>query len=60
MFNEKLSGGQVDDAKSRLPQLYSDIDSAVDQGVLSRNAAARHKSRLSKHLNNAVAPPTAK
>jgi small subunit ribosomal protein S20 len=58
-FTEKLSAGKIEDAKSGLPRLYSDIDSAVVKGVLSKNAAARHKSRLSKHLNGALAPPTA-
>ncbi|MBZ5496797.1 MAG: 30S ribosomal protein S20 [Acidobacteriia bacterium] len=55
-FSEKLTAGKIEDAKASLPQLYSDIDSAVDEGVLSSNAAARHKSRLSKHLNAAASP----
>jgi small subunit ribosomal protein S20 len=59
-FSEKLNASKLDEAKASLPQLYTDIDSAVDKGVLSKNAAARHKSRLSKHLNAAVAPPAAK
>lgn len=28
------------------------IDKAVNKGILHRNAAARHKSRLTKHVNN--------
>jgi small subunit ribosomal protein S20 len=59
-FTERLSAGKIEDVKSGLPQLYSDIDSAVDKGILSENAAARHKSRLSKHLNAAVTSATAK
>lgn len=58
-FSEKLSASKLDDAKASLPQLYAEIDNAVDRKVLSKNAAARHKSRLSKHLNAALAPSTA-
>ncbi len=50
-FSEKLAGGKPEQAGSALPELYAQIDSAVNKGVLSKNAAARHKSRLSKHLN---------
>jgi ribosomal protein S20 len=39
-----------------LPQIYSRIDSAVGKGVLSKNAASRHKSRLTRHLNAANSP----
>lgn len=53
-FTEKIAGGKTDEAKAGLSQIYSDIDSAVDKGVLSKNAASRHKSRLSKHLNTAA------
>jgi small subunit ribosomal protein S20 len=56
LFSEKLAAGKIDDAKVALPQLYADIDGAVVKGVLSENAAARHKSRLSKHLNAAATP----
>jgi small subunit ribosomal protein S20 len=28
------------------------IDKAVNKGILHKNAAARHKSRLTKHVNN--------
>ena len=52
-FTEKLAGKKVEEAKAGLPQIYSEIDSAVDKGVLSKNAAARHKSRLTRHLNAA-------
>jgi small subunit ribosomal protein S20 len=55
-FNARLEGKKIDEAKAELPALYSDIDSAVDKGVLSKNAAARHKSRFTKRLNGAAAP----
>jgi len=53
-FGEKLTAGKIEEARTALPKLYSEIDGAVDKGVLSQNAAARHKSRLSKHLNAAT------
>jgi small subunit ribosomal protein S20 len=59
-FSEKLTGGKPESAKAALPELYAEIDGAVNKGVLSKNAAARHKSRLSKHLNAAGAAPAAK
>ncbi len=59
-FSEKLTGGKLADAKAALPELYAEVDSAVNKGVLSKNAAARHKSRLSKHLNAAASSPAAK
>jgi small subunit ribosomal protein S20 len=55
IFNEKLNEGRIEDATKALPQIYSEIDHAIRKGVLSSNAAARNKSRLSKHLNAAVA-----
>ncbi len=33
-----------------LPQTVSMIDKMVHKGIIHRNAAARHKSRLSKHV----------
>lgn len=34
-----------------LPKTISEIDKAVQKGVLHRNAAARHKSRLTARVN---------
>ena len=34
-----------------LPKTISEIDKAVQKGVLHRNAAARHKSRLTVRVN---------
>ena len=39
------------DAKKILPETYAVIDKAVKKGILSKNAAARHKSRLTKLSN---------
>jgi small subunit ribosomal protein S20 len=40
-----------EDASKLLPRSYAVIDKAVRKGVLSKNAAARHKSRLTKLAN---------
>ena len=37
-----------------LPKTVSEIDKAVQKGVLHRNAAARHKSRLTVRVNQAA------
>lgn len=42
--------GTPEAAKS-LPETYSIIDKAVKKGVLHKNAAARHKARLSRLAN---------
>ena len=38
-------------AQELLPATVSAIDKAIQKGVLHRNAAARHKSRLTSHVN---------
>ena len=55
-FAEKLSAGKIEGAKGDLPRVYSEVDSAVRKGILSPNAAARHKSRLTKHMNARLKP----
>lgn len=46
-------GGKA--AAELLPKTVSEIDKAVQKGVLHRNAAARHKSRLTARANQAAA-----
>lgn len=41
----------ADSAQQLLPTTISAIDKAIQKGVLHRNAAARHKSRLTSHVN---------
>jgi small subunit ribosomal protein S20 len=41
-----LSSGDAATVKELLPKTVSTIDKAVQKGVLHKNAAARHKSRL--------------
>jgi len=50
-----LAGGNAQDIKAALPMTMSEIDKAVQKGVLHRNAAARHKSRLTARANKATA-----
>jgi small subunit ribosomal protein S20 len=46
-------GGKA--AAELLPKTVSEIDKAVQKGVLHRNAAARQKSRLTARANQAAA-----
>ena len=46
-----LATKKGESALELLPATISAIDKAVQKGVLHRNAAARHKSRLTSHVN---------
>ncbi len=48
---EILKSGDVKAALEVIRQTTSTLDKAVRQGVIHRNKAARHKSRLVKKLN---------
>ena len=45
-----MESGEAGGAQELLPQTVSLIDKAVQKGVLHRNAAARYKSRLTRHV----------
>jgi small subunit ribosomal protein S20 len=45
-----LESGDAGAAQALLPQTVSLIDKAVQKGVLHRNAAARHKARLTARV----------
>ena len=47
--------GQPGELKALLPETISVIDKAVQKGVLHKNAAARHKARLTARANQAAA-----
>lgn len=47
--------GEAKEAAALLPKTVSEIDKAVQKGVLHRNAAARQKSRLTARVNQANA-----
>ena len=58
-FNEKLDSRKpesLESAKNGLAELYATIDKAFRKKALSRNAAARQKSRLTKRLNTGLQP----
>ncbi len=50
-----LDGGDGQAASSLLPTTVSEIDKAVRKGALHRNAAARHKSRLTARVTQVSA-----
>lgn len=49
-----LTSGNAGTIKELLPETVSIIDKAVQKGVLHKNAAARHKSRLTAKVNQAA------
>jgi small subunit ribosomal protein S20 len=46
-----IASGDATAAKTLLPETISVIDKAIQKGVMHRNTAARHKSRLTSHVN---------
>jgi small subunit ribosomal protein S20 len=48
-----LAGSDQKEVTTVYPATISQIDKAVQKGVLHRNAAARHKSRLTVRVNQA-------
>jgi len=59
-FSEKLNSGKSEETAAGLRGLYSQVDRAVRKGALSANAAARHKSRLTRHCNATSVPAAEK
>lgn len=54
-FRAAVTAKDTAESKELLPLTISRIDKAVQKGILHRNAAARHKSRLTKKVNQATA-----
>ncbi len=52
-FNDRLESEKLEESKETLAALYSAIDKSRQNKAISRNAAARQKSRLTKRLNAA-------
>jgi small subunit ribosomal protein S20 len=50
-----VSGGNLEDSSAAIRAAISSIDKAAEKGIIHRNNAARHKSRLMKKYNAAVA-----
>jgi len=53
-FNDRLESGKTEEAKNSLAELYAVIDKSQQKKAISKNAAGRQKSRLTKRLNAAV------
>jgi len=45
-FNESLAEGDKEKIQANLSEAYSYLDKAVKRGLIKRNNASRHKSRL--------------
>lgn len=54
-FENALSSGNVEEAKTLFSQATKKIDQACSKGVIVKNTAARKKSNLAKKLNAAIA-----
>ena len=54
-FRAAVTSNDNETAQALLPATISRIDKAVQKGILHRNAAARHKSRLTRKVNQASA-----
>lgn len=50
-----IDAGNSQDAQALLSETVSAIDKSVQKGILHRNAAARHKARLTGHVNELAA-----
>jgi small subunit ribosomal protein S20 len=50
-FCDRLDTGKTEEAKNSLAELYAAIDKSQQKKAISKNAASRQKSRLSKRLN---------
>ncbi len=59
-FSERLEAGKAEEVKNSLGQLYADIDKSQQKKAISKNAAARQKSRLTRRLNAALAAASQK
>jgi len=46
-----IAAGNAEEAKKLLPETVAEIDKAAKKGVIHDNAAARYKSRLTKHVS---------
>jgi small subunit ribosomal protein S20 len=53
-FNDQLDAGTTENTAISLPELYAVIDKSQQKKAISKNAASRQKSRLSKRLNAVV------
>ena len=52
-FIDLIASGKLDQAKTQLNKLMSELDKASSKGVIHQNNASRKKSRLAKKLKSA-------
>ncbi|MDX1681700.1 MAG: 30S ribosomal protein S20 [Phycisphaeraceae bacterium] len=50
-YRELILHGTVEESQTKLDEIYKLLDRAADKGVIHKNAAARHKRRLTGLLN---------
>jgi len=53
-FGDRLETGKTEEGKSSLAELYASVDKSQQKKAISKNAAARQKSRLTRRLNAAL------
>ena len=53
-FADRVEAGKTEEAQKSLFDLYAAIDKSKHKKAISKNAAARQKSRLTKRLNAAL------
>ncbi len=54
-FAERVQSGKAEEAQKSLSGLYAAIDTSRHKKAISKNAAARQKSRLTRRMNAALA-----
>jgi small subunit ribosomal protein S20 len=54
-FNDRLESAKTEEAIKSLSELYATVDKSQKKKAISKNAASRQKSRLTKRLNAALA-----
>jgi small subunit ribosomal protein S20 len=54
-FNDRLESEKTEEAKNSLSGLYAAVDISQKKKAISKNAASRQKSRLTKRLNAVLA-----
>jgi small subunit ribosomal protein S20 len=54
-FSDRLESDKPEEAKNSLSELYAAVDISQKKKAISKNAASRQKSRLTKRLNAVLA-----
>jgi small subunit ribosomal protein S20 len=54
-FGDRLEAGKTEEARNSMAALYAAIDKSQQKKAISKNAAARQKSRLTRRMNAALA-----